>query len=143
MAVRQERVVVQQEQRDDSRRPARALPDRVRVLGGHHAQRAAQLDQVLIALLAAQQDRVPRVGPQVVVAGNPDHRGEPLAEGGERPLDIRHELADVAGHQQPVVGRHRADAPDQLPVLGVAHVQVADREQSRPGRRVRSHVKII
>ncbi len=98
-----EGVVVEQEERCDDGRAAGALPDRIRVLGGEHAQLPADLHQMLIARHAAQLYRVVLRRPQLVIAGHPDHLGEPAAEQGERPADVGDALTDVAGDQQPVV----------------------------------------
>ncbi len=137
-----ERVVVEQEQRRDGHRPARPRPYREGVLGGDHAQAPAQLDQVPVAGLAAQPDRVSRVSPQLVVAGHPDDLGEPLAQRAQCPLDMRHDLAHVAGHQQPVARRARPQGGHDLPVGGEGHVQVADGQQPGPGAVRRSAVRL-
>ncbi len=101
-AIGQEAVVVQQEQRRDHQRPAGVLPDRIRILRRVHTEALAHGDQVLVPLDAAQPERLPAVRPQFVVAGNPDHLGEPLPERAERPLDVGRELPDVAGDDEPV-----------------------------------------
>ena len=133
-AVRPERVVVEQEQRHDPDRAAGPVPDRVGVLGGEHAQLLAELHQPPVALLTAKLDRVGAVRPQVVVTRHPDDLGEALAEGAQRPLDVRQPLPHVARHQQPVRRRPRPQALHQLPVLRIGHMQVADREQARLSR---------
>ncbi len=75
--VRAERVVIQHEQRHDRGRAARPRPDRKRVLRRDHADPAAHRDQVPVPGRPAQLDRIRAERPQLMVAGNPDHRGEP------------------------------------------------------------------
>ena len=101
-AVRPERVVVQQEQRDDHRGSPGARPHRVGIFWRDHAELAAQRHQVLVARLAAQLDRVAGVRPQVVVARHPDDGAVTGPERSQRPLDVLDLLGQVAGHQQPV-----------------------------------------
>ncbi len=138
-----EGVVVQQEQRGDRDRAARAGPHRVGVLGGHHPEFAADAQQVLVALDAAQLDRVVGVGPQLVVAGCPDDLGEAFGEQAERPADGGGGLGHVTGHDQPVLGRAGAQLFHQVAVLLVGDVQVADREQPAPGPFVARAVRSV
>ena len=132
-AVRQERVVVQQEHRRDRDRPARPVPHRVRVLRGEDAQAAAELHQGQVPRFTAQRDRVLAPRPQLVVSRGPHDGGEPLAEDAQRPLDVGVQLAHVAGQQQPVPVVAGAERGDDLPVRRERHVQVAEGEQ--PGGR--------
>ena len=125
------RVVVEQEERRDDGRAARAVPDRVRVLRGEHVEAAAGLHEVPVARLTAQRDRVLAARPQLVVAGHPQHPGEPLAQQAQRPRHVVDPLADVARDDQPVVGAPRPEPFDDRPVVRVAHVQVADGPQRR------------
>ncbi len=138
-----EGVVVEQEQRGDRHRAAGAGPHRVRVLGGHHAELAAHLHQVLVALDAAHLDRVVGVGPQLVVAGGPDDLGEAFGQQAQGPADGGGGLGHVAGHDQPVVGRARAQLLHQVAVLLVGDVQVADREQPASGRSASCVVRAV
>ena len=87
-AGRPEAVVVEQQQRRDGHRAAGAVPGRVVVLRGEHAQPPAGGHQVLVAGLPAQLHRVLPRRPQLVVAGRPHHRGEPLGEQAQRPLQL-------------------------------------------------------
>jgi hypothetical protein len=128
-AGRAERVVVEQEQRDDHCGAADAGPYRVRILWGDHAEVAAQRHQVLVAFLAAQLDGIGGMRPQVMVAGHPHHGAEAAAERPQRPLDVRDLLRHVADHEQPVVRRAGRQVLDPLPVLRVGHVQVADGQE--------------
>src|SRR5262249_27096820 len=82
---------------------------------------------------APEPDRVGVVRPQLVVARGPDDLGEPLAEHPQRPRDVGRELADVAGHQQPVVLRLRPQPLDDQPGDLVAHGQVTDSKELRLG----------
>ena len=134
-ASRAERVVVEQEHRRDRDRPARAVPHRVRVLRGVDAEAAAQLDQGQVPLLAAQVYRVLAAGPQLVVARGPDHGLVLAGQGAQRPLDVGVQLPHVPGQQQPVAVLARGEAGDDLAVLRVRHVQVADGQQPRGGHR--------
>jgi D-alanyl-D-alanine carboxypeptidase len=99
-----------------------------------HANAAAHLDQVLVALDTAQPQRLTMMRPQLVVAGYPDDLGEPVAQRAEHPLDVGRELADVSGQDQPIRCRPRADRGGDLPVLTEADMQVARREQPRTCR---------
>jgi hypothetical protein len=128
-AGRPERVVVQHEQRCHGDGPAGARPDGVRVFRGEHAEVAAHLDEGQVTLLAAEPHRVRAVGPELVVARRPDHGREAVAQQGQGAADVVEDLPDVAGHDQPVVVAVRAQALDDAPVLRIADVQVADREQ--------------
>jgi hypothetical protein len=67
-----------------------------------------------------------------MIARGPHDRGEPLAEGAEGPFDVRGQLPDIAGQQQPVLLRVRAEIGDDLAVLREGDVEVAEGEQ--PGR---------
>jgi hypothetical protein len=125
-----EGVVVEQEQRSHPRGAARALPNRVGILGGEHIQAPAQLHQVAIAPLPAQLQRVVRQGPQLVVARYPDDRVEAFAQQSQSPLDILAQLAHVPAHDQPIRLGERSQAFHDAAILGVGDVQVADREQA-------------
>jgi hypothetical protein len=127
--LRAERVVVEQEQRDDHRGAADASPHRVRVLRGDHVELAAPRHQVLVSFLAAQLDRIRTVGPQVVVAGYPHHGAEPAAERPQRPFDVGDLLGHVTDDQEPVSRRAGRQVLDPLPVPGVGDVQVADGQE--------------
>ena len=135
-AVRAERVVVQTEHRRDRDRAARPVPHRVRILRGEDAQAAAELHQGQVPLFAAQRDRVLAPRPQLVVPRGPHHGGEFVSQGPQRPLDVGVQLPHVPGQQQPVPGRARPEPGDDLPVLRVRHVQVAEGQQ--PGCRHQS-----
>ena len=91
--------------------------------------RRQQLDQVQVALLAAQLRRVVAAGQQLVVAGRPDHPLEAFAQDPQRPLDVVRRVGDVAADDQPVAVRAAAADPSTtVAVLGMVDVQVADRE---------------
>lgn len=132
-AGRQERVIVQQEQRGDHGWPSRAAPDRVRIFRGEDAEPPAERNQVPVTVLAAQLDRIRRVGPQLVIAWRPHHGREPLAQRSQCPFDIRGKLADIARYQQPVIAGPGAQARYDFSVLPERHVEVADGKQ--PPRR--------
>jgi hypothetical protein len=132
-ARRPERVVVEQEQRCYHGGAAHSLPDGVGILGGEHAEAAAQRHKLLVAFHAAVLDRVRRDRPQLVVARRPHDRAEPLAQLGQRPLDVRPPVPHVAGHQQPVPVGFRPQVLDELPVLRITDVQVADGQQFAGG----------
>jgi hypothetical protein len=67
--------------------------------------------------------------PELMVSGCPDDGAEPLPQLAQGPFDVAEQVTHVAGHDEPVVVRLRAQAIDDLPVLGVRHVQIAGREQ--------------
>lgn len=131
-------VVVADEQGRDQDRIDSVVPDRVRVLGRHHAEAAAQRHQILVARLAAQLHLVVARGPELVVAGGPDHLGEAAPQQVEGPFDVGGVLSDIARDDEPVAFVLRAELLDEGAVLGVHHVQVADRQQPSdvgPGHR--------
>src|SRR5260370_950371 len=94
-----------------------AVPHRP-VGGVHHAASAAESDQVLIPVDAAQRERLARVSPQFMIARCPEDLGESLAEHAERPLDVGREFSYISSNDQPVIVSLRAQAGYQLPVLG-------------------------
>nr|AFB69910.1 polyketide synthase SimX4 [uncultured bacterium] len=128
-ALRQEGVVVEQEERRDDGGAARPVPDGVGVLGGDDAQLPAQGDQMLVAGHSAELDRILGMGPQLMVARHPDDLAEAVGERPEGPPDVFDDLPDVTGHQEPVLVRLGTHVLDQGAVLGVADVQVADGQQ--------------
>src|SRR6266566_6076822 len=130
-AVGPERVVVQQEERRDRRGPARAIPHGIGILRGEDAHVAAQFHQVLVALLAADLQRLVFRRPQLVVARRPHHLCEPPGQRAKCPADVGDPLTDIAGHQQPVARGPRPQLLGDLPVLRVTDVQVADGQQFR------------
>src|SRR6266567_2492063 len=128
-ASRAEGVVVQHEQRHDHDRPALTLPHGERILWRQHAEVPAYRYQVLVPGRAPQLDRIGAEGPQLMIAGNPYDRGEPRAEGAQRPLDGVGSLPDVADHEQPVVRRLRPEVSHEFPVFLESDMKVTDREQ--------------
>ena len=76
-----------------------------------------------------------------MVARRPHHRGEPFAERPQRPLDIPGQLPDISGQQQPVPLRLRAEFGDDLAVLRVGHMQIAQGKQ--PGGHGHAHDKSV
>ncbi|SCF94382.1 hypothetical protein GA0115255_112153 [Streptomyces sp. Ncost-T6T-2b] len=125
-----EGVVVQEEERRDRHGSVGARPDREGVLGSRHAELPAQRDEVVVAGLAAQLDRVLGHGPQLVVAGGPDDMGEAFREKPERPPDLLGALRDVAGDDQPVGVGRRMEGLDDRPVVGHRRVQVTHGQQT-------------
>ncbi len=114
--------------------PPGAVPDRVRVLRRDHAEPPAELDQVAVALARRAAARgssrwvssswLP--GTQITVAKR--SRSEPSAHSTSAGA-----VGDVAADDQPVGLGLRLRSLDDLAVLRVVDVQVADREQ-RSGR---------
>lgn len=84
---------------------------------------------MLIARLAAQLHHVVAGHPEFVVAGRPDHLGEAAPQQVEGPFDVGDVLADVARDDEPVAFVLRTQPLDEGTVLGVHHVQIADRQQ--------------
>jgi hypothetical protein len=75
-----------------------------------------------------------------MVARDPDHGREPLAEHPQRPLDVSEPLGDIARYQQPVVRVLRPQVLDVRAVLWKCHVQVAEGQQPGGLGTARSHV---
>jgi hypothetical protein len=65
-----------------------------------------------------------------VIARRPDHRGEAAPEQRQCSFDVVEEVADVAGHHEPVARRGRPELVDDPAVLGVRDVQIADGEEA-------------
>ena len=122
-----ERIVVQREERRDDARPAVAVEDEKGVLGSGDAVLPGHGDQRLAFRFAAEAIAVAD-GPQLVVARHPDEPAEARAQRGENEAQVVERLPHVAGEREPVL-RVRRDALDRLPVLGVPHVQVAERPE--------------
>ncbi len=135
-ARRAERVVVEQEQRRHDDRATDALPHRVGILRGQYAETSTHLHQVLVAPCTGQLHGILSRCPQLVVARNPDHRGEPPAQHTEGPFDVGDEFTDVTGDDQPVGVRLRSQVLHDPTVVGKSDMQVADGQQfpSRPER---------
>src|SRR5262249_42755688 len=135
---RQERVVVEQEQRHDHRRATGTTPHRIRVLRGDDAETTAQPYQILVSLDASELDRVRWDGPEFVVTWRPDDRADPPAQDAQRPLDVGGFLRHITGHEQPVLRGTGPQSLDEPAVLRVADVKVADGKQlARQGGRIR------
>ena len=121
-------MVVKLKERHDRHRTGWAQPEGELVLGRENVVILAHLDEGLVAGLAAQLNRILLERPQLVVAGRPDHLGVPLPQQPQDLLNIAEGVADVAGHDQPVVAGLRAQVVDDPPVRRVRRVQIADRE---------------
>ncbi len=130
-ALRQERIVVQQEHRHQGDGTVGAGPLRERILGRQHAQRPAQGDQVVVPGLTVHLHGILDGGPQFVVSRHPDHRVEPAREQRQRPLDVVGLLRHVTRDDQPVLGRRGHDGLRDLTVAPVPDMDVADRPECR------------
>lgn len=128
-ARRPEAVVVQHEHGRHGHRPAGSGPQGVRVLRGAHPEAPAQLDQVLVALLAPQPDRIALGRPQLVVPRGPDHPPEAAREQPQRPLHVRHPLRDITGDDQPVLVRSGPQGLDEGTVVRHPRMKVTHRQQ--------------
>jgi type II secretory pathway component PulJ len=93
--------------------------------------RAADLDEVAVALLAASPVGIARMRPQLVVARHPHEATESRPEQLERVAQVLGRDPDVAGEREPVV-RPAGQRRRQLQVLAMAQVQVGERVQPHP-----------
>ncbi len=101
------------------------------MLGRDDAHLVAHVDQVLVAGVAEDLHRIPAGGPQLVVAGHPDHLGESPPQQVQRPADLVGALGDVAGDDQPILRRRRVQRFGDGLVTEVTGVQIGDRPQRR------------
>ena len=125
----QERVVVEQEHRDYGRRTAAFGPHRIRVLRGENTHLVAHLHQVVVARAAEHLGRVLAGGPELMIAGNPDHLGESAPQQIQGRTDVVGAVGHVAGDDQPVLGGRRIQRLEYFLAAGMTGMQVADRPE--------------
>ena len=123
-----EAIVVQQEQRRDSYLGSTERYDRIRIFGGQHVVRPAQVDQFLVSELTARFLADGRYRPQFVITGDPDQLPEPRTQRFERESQVRACFADVARQDQPIVATI-ADRRERAPIDLVAQMQITQREE--------------
>ena len=110
---RTETVIVEQEKRRDQAGPARAVPDRVRILGGVDAERAGLRDDRPVLGFPAQGQGGRLIAgpfvrrrcgrPKIMIARRPDHPREFLPRHREAFADQIDALGNIAGDDQPVL----------------------------------------
>ena len=103
-------------------------PEWIGFLRRDHTAAAGQLDEYGVPPDATRGLRQTRIGPKLVIAGNPDELGKARRQNVEGKHELRLAVAHIAGQDQPVL-RPWHNPLDGAPIEVAAEMQIADRPE--------------